>query len=145
MANKPILGDKIIMQYDRSVTATPDWALIGCVTDTGLNGSRETIDASSKCGPAQLAGQKTDTANFTVIMDTTPDVNTATFDEVAGLYDTGDIYHFRYLDDEGGAIYYREFNASLTEWDESANKGEALTGTGTLAITGDIIRTLPVS
>lgn len=145
MANKPIIGDKIIMQFDRATTGPADWALVGCVTDQDIDGSRDTIDASSKCGSAQLAGQKTDTANFTILMDTDPGVDSMTFDEVAGLYDTGDIYHFRYLDDEGGSIYYREFNASLTAWNESSNKGEPLTGTGTLSISGNIIRTLPVS
>lgn len=145
MANTPYLGNKIIAQLDRSTTGVADWALVGCLTDSDIDGSRETIDASSKCGPAQLAGQKTDTANFTGFMDADQSTPNVTLDELAAIYDAGESRHWRYLDDEGGSTYYREFNGPLTAFNESTNFNEAITFTGTVAITGDIIRTLPVS
>lgn len=145
MANTPFLGNKVIAQLDRSTTDTPDWALLGCLTDSDIDGSRETIDASSKCGPAQLAGQKTDTANFTGFMNIDPLTDNVTLDELAAIYDAGESRHFRFIDDEGGSLYYREFNGAITAWNESSNFNEPLTFTGAIAITGDIIRILPVS
>lgn len=146
MANKPIAGNKIIMQLDLTTDGgVADWALVGCLTDTDIDSTRETIDASSKCGPATLAGQKTDTVNFTGYLDTEPDVNTVTLDELAAIYDAADSRHWRLLDEDGGAIYYREFNGTLTAWNESANQNEPVTFTAAMGLNGDIIRTLPVS
>lgn len=146
MPNKPITGNKIIMQLDLTTDGgTPDWALVGCLTDTDIDSTRETIDASSKCGPAQLAGQKTDTVNFTGFLDTDPEPDMVTLDDIAAIYDSADVRHWRLLDEDGGALFYREFNATLTAWNEDVSQNAPVTFTGAMGVTGDIIRTLPVS
>lgn len=146
MAKTPYLGNKIILEKDVSLTATPEWRLVACITESDIDGSRETIDASTKCAPAQLAGQKTDTANFTGFFQLGTDPLTEiSLNELAEAYDDGDSHHWRLIDEDGGSVYYREFYGPLTAYNESSNLNEPVTFTGTVAINGDIIRTLPVS
>jgi len=118
---------------------------VACITDSDIDGSRETIDASTKCGPDQLAGQKTDTANLTGFFITDPTVDQVSMNTLAAIYDAGEVRHWRFIDEDGGSIYYREFNASMTAYNESSNINEPVTFTATLGISGDVIRILPTT
>lgn len=145
MANTKYLGNKVNLELDISLTATPDWQVVACITQTDLDGSRETIDASTKCGPDQLAGQRTDTSNFTGFFIIDPTAEQVSMNTLAAIYDTGDVRHWRLIDEDGGLTYYREFNGSMTAYNESSNINEPVTFTATLGISGDIIRTLPTT
>jgi predicted secreted protein len=145
MANTPIKGDVILLELDTSNTDTPTWAVVGCITESDIDGTRETIDASSKCGPAQLAGQKTDTANFTGFYNTDPEAGEVSMNEIAAAYDDGEIHHWRLIDEDGGDLYYREFRGPITAYNESTNQNEPVTFTASVGINGDIIRTAPTT
>jgi len=145
MANTKYLGNKVNLELDISLTATPDWQVVACITQSDLDGTRETIDASTKCGPDQLAGQRTDTSNFTGFFIIDPTVDQVSMNTLAAIYDSGDVRHWRLIDEDGGATYYREFNGSMTAYNESSNINEPVTFTATLGISGDIIRTLPTT
>lgn len=146
MASTKLVGDKIIAQLDlNTVGGAADWALIGCITDSDVDGTRETIDASSKCGPDQLPGQQTNTVNLTGFLNTTPGVDEVSLNELAAIYDSTILRHFRLMDDEGGDLYYREFFGYLTAWNESSNQNEPVTFTAAIAVSGNVIRVLPVS
>lgn len=144
MANTPIKGDVIGLYLDISVTDTPNWQLVGCITETDIDGTRETIDASSKCGPAQLAGQKTDTANFTGYFNTDPEAGEVSMQEIAAAYDAGDIRHWK-VEHEDSDILYREFRGPVTAYNESYNQNEPVTFTASIGINGDVIRTAPTT
>lgn len=145
MANTPIKGDIIQLELDVSLTDTPEWRIVACITESDIDGTRETIDASSKCGPAQLAGQRTDTANFTGFYDTHPAGTNVSMNEIAAAFDSGDSRHWRLIDEDGGDLYYREFNGPITAYNESTNQNEPVTFTASVGINGDIIRTAPTS
>lgn len=145
MPHTIIKGDIILLELDTSLTETPEWKIVGCITESDIDGSRETIDASSKCGPAQLAGQKTDTANFTGFYNTTPEATEVSMNEIAAAYDSGDSRHWRLIDEDGGDIYYREFNGPVTSYNESTNQNEPVTFTASVGINGDIIRVAPTT
>lgn len=141
MANTPLEGKKVSLEYDVSLTATPDWKVVACITDTDLDSSRETIDVSSKCGPGTLAGQATNSVNFTgffIIDEDTEQVSGQTLADINFNQD-GVSKHWRLIDeDTGGALYYREFNGPLTAYNESSNNNEAVTFTGTISIIGNV-------
>lgn len=146
MANTTYLGNKIIFDLDVSLTDTPEWETVACITQTDLDATRETIDTSSKCGPGQVAGAKTQTANFTGFFITDPvDGVQVSMNELAVVFDAGESRHWRLIDEDGGGVYYREFNGPLTSYKESSNLNEAITFVGAIAINGDVIRTLPVT
>jgi predicted secreted protein len=146
MSNSTYLGNKIIFDKDVSLTDTPEWVTVACITQTDIDGSRETIDTSSKCGPGQVAGAKTQTANFTGFFITDPVEGVqVSMNEIAASFDSGDSGHWRYIDEDGGNIYYREFYGPITSYKESSNLNEAITFVGAVAINGDVIRILPVT
>jgi hypothetical protein len=154
MANERYLGKNTNLYLDESTTNVPSWKLVACLTETGMDGSRDTIDAGSKCGSYQASGNKTDTASFTGFFEPSGDTDKISLNELAAIYDSGESRHWKISDDgtpysatsptgTPGFLYYREFNGSLTAYTESDNQDEAITFTGTIAISGDIIRTAP--
>ena len=146
MANTTYLGNKIVFDLDVSLTETPEWETVACMTQTDIDSTRETIDVSSKCGPGQVAGAKTQTSNFTGFFITDPEAGVqVSMNEIAAVFDAGESRHWRLIDEDGGAIYYREFNGPMTAYNESSNLNEAVTFTGTIAINGEITRALPVT
>lgn len=145
MPQTVIKGDVVLLELDVSLTDTPDWKIVGCITESDIDGTRETIDASSKCGPAQLAGQRTDTANFTGFYNTTPEITEVSMNEIAAAYDDGNSRHWRLIDEDGGDVYYREFNGPITSYNESTNQNEPVTFTASVGINGDIIRVAPTT
>lgn len=145
MANTKLLGNKVNAYLDVAVTGAPEWKLVACITESDIDQSRETIDTSSKCGPGQEAGNATNTANLTGFLIIDPEVNQVTMNDLAELFDSANSAHWKYEDEDGGNVYYREFNGPLTAFNEASNNNEAVTFTLSIAINGDIIRTLPVS
>lgn len=145
MANTQYLGNKINAELDISVTPTANWKLVACITDSDIDQTRETIDGSSKCGPNQLAGTATNTANLTGFFIIDPTNSQVSMNELAAVFDSADSRHWRFIDNEGGDIYYREFNGPMTAYNESTNADEPVTFTAAIAINGDIIRTLPTT
>lgn len=145
MANTEYLGNKINAELDISATDTPDWKLVACITDSDIDQTRETIDGGSKCGPNQLAGTVTSTANLTGFFIIDPTSDQVSMNEMAAAFDSGESRHWRFIDNEGGLIYYREFNGPLTSYNESTNQNEPVTFTAAVAINGDIIRILPTT
>jgi predicted secreted protein len=146
MGNTNYLGNKIIFDLDVSLTDTPEWETVACITQTDIDATRETIDVSSKCGPGQIAGAKTQTANFTgfFIVDPVSGVQVS-MNEIAAAFDAGEPRHWRFIDEDGGGTYYREWYGSLTSYKESTNLNEAITFVGAIAINGNVIRTLPIT
>jgi hypothetical protein len=148
MANTVYDGKEIDLELDVSLTETPDWKLVACLTDSDLDTSRETIDANSKCGNATLAGTATITANFTGFAIKDPDITQVSQQALAEInfQGNGEVRHWRYINNEdAGASYYREFNASLTAYNESHNNAESATFTGTLSVVGDVIIEVPTT
>lgn len=145
MANTKYLGNKINLYKDQSVTLTPDWMLVACLTDSDIDSTRETIDAGSKCGPDQLAGTKTDTVNATGFFIIDTDADQISLNELAISYDSGDSGHWKFEDEDGGTTYYREFNGPILSFNESLNQNEPVTFTLSIGVKGDIIRTLPTT
>lgn len=147
MATANFLGDKIMLELDTSTTDVPDWKLVACVTTSDLDGTRQTIDVASKCGPGTLPGNPTDTANFAGFMSTNIDPATqVSLNDIRSVYKNNTIAHWRFLDiDTTGAEFYREFYGGLTTWNESFNTNEAVTFTAAIAINGGTIDTAPTT
>jgi len=148
MANTHFDGKEVDLELDVSLTATPDWKLVACLTESDLDTSRETIDANTKCGNATLAGTATITANFTGFAIKDADVTQVSMQDLAviNFQGNGDVRHWRYINNEdAGSSYYREFNASLTSYNESTNNAEAATFSGTLSVVGDVIIEAPTT
>lgn len=142
---KKYLGKNVAMELDVSETDTPDWEVVVCMTNNGLSGSRDTIDADSKCGSDQLPGDKTDTAEFEGFFISDPQAGLqVTMNTMALLYDNGEVRHWRFISLDGTTIY-REFNGSISDYNETFNNGEAVGYNGTIAVSGDIIRTAPTT
>lgn len=146
MANTKYLGKNVALELDVSLNPeSPDWEIVACLTETDLDGTRETIDANSKCGPDQLPGDKTDTSNFTGFFISDPAAGVqVSMHTLADIYDAGEVRHFRIISADGTTIY-REFNGSLTAYNETFNNGEAVGFSGTISISGDIVRTAPTT
>lgn len=147
MANDAVNGSDIILQYDiNDGVGTPEWNLVACGTESGIDGTRETIDATSKCGSKQLPGTKTENYNFTGFMAKNPTADTVSINEMRAVFKAGTTGHWRALDQEtGGATYYREFSGPLTTFNETTNQNEAVGFNMVIAIDGDTIDELPVS
>lgn len=147
MAYTPISGKNVNLYRDESATLTPDWVLYGCLTELGTDGSRDTIDASSKCGSAQLGGSKTETVTFTGFASKEAEADGIIgMNGVAESFDTGDTYHWKIQsDDDGGSFIYREFNGSVTSYAETFNQDDAVGYNGTISVSGDIIRIAPTT
>lgn len=146
-ANEPINGTDIILQYDmNNGVGAPDWNLVACGTESGLDGTTETIDATSKCGSYQLAGTLTETYNFTGYMAKNPEPDVVSINELRAVFKAKTNAHWRALDQEtGGAQYYREFYGPITTFNETTNQNEAVGFNLSIAINGDTIDELPVS
>jgi hypothetical protein len=147
MANTPFNGNEVALEYDISLTDTPDWEVIGCVTDTDLDTSRDTIDANSKCGDATLAGTATFTANFTIFYNKTPDAGQLPYTTLASLnYNgNGDVKHWRIIHVDDPAVIYREFRGSITSFNETFNNNDVVGATATISIVGGVISVAPTT
>lgn len=148
MANTHFDGKEVDLELDVSLTDTPDWKLVACLTESDLDTSRETIDANTKCGNATLAGTATITANFTGFAIKDPDVTQVSMQTLADINfnGNGSNKHWRYISTEdAGATYYREFDGSLTSYNESTNNAEAVTFSGTLSVVGNVIIEAPTT
>ena len=146
MGSTKYLGKNVALELDVSMTETPDWEVVVCMTNNGLDGSREQIDANSKCGSDQLGGDKTDTASFEGFFVTNPDAGIqVTMNTMRDIYDAGDVHHFRFISADDGATVYREFNGTITTYNETFNNGEAVGYNGTISISGDVISEAPTT
>jgi hypothetical protein len=140
-----VLGRDVNLYLDTSLTATPNWEMVACITETNIDQSRTTIDASSKCGLNILAGQKNaGTSNFKGFYITDPTVTQVSMNTIAALYDDGLKHHWK-LSTVSGSDYYREFNGYLTTYNESSNFQEAVNFTGAISISGDVILVKPTT
>lgn len=147
MANEPINGSDIVLQYDTTNgVGEADWNLVACGTESGIDGTRETIDATSKCGTFQLAGNKTENYNYTGFMARNVALDTVSINQMRDLFNAATIGHWRAIDLEtGGTLYYREFFGPLTTFNETTNQNEAVGFNMVIAINGDVIDELPVT
>lgn len=147
MANDAVNGSDVILQYDTTNgVGLPDWNLVACGTEGGLDGTRETIDATSKCGTRTLAGTKTESYNFTGFMAKNPTADTVSINEMRALFKSADIGHWRVFDQEtAGATYYREFFGALTTFNETHNQNEAVGFNMVISIDGETVDALPVT
>jgi hypothetical protein len=141
MATEILNGKDIALELDISLTDTPDWQVVTCITETDLDTARETIDANSKCGPATLAGTATFTANFTGFFAQVLDAGEISLPSLAVInYEgNGEERHWRLIDTDGGTTYYREFRGALTAFNESSNNNEPVTYTATISIAGNVL------
>lgn len=146
MANEKILGNKINVELDVSLTETPDWVIVACTTDTDLDMTIEEIDATSKCGPDTLAGETTETMNFTGFYIIDPEAGVqVSMPTIRSVAKAKESRHWRLIDEDGGDLYYREFNGVVTAYNESSNLNEAVTFTATISIKGDTIDVAPTT
>jgi len=147
MANEPVNGSDIILQYDTTNgVGIADWNLVACGTESGIDGTVETIDATSKCGPAQLPGTLTETYNFTGFMAKNPAADTVSINEMRAIFKAKTIGHWRSFDQEtAGATYYRGFFGAITTFNETTNQNEAVGFNLVISITGNTVDVLPVS
>jgi hypothetical protein len=141
---KKIKGDLVNAYLDTAVSGAPVWKLVACITTSDIDGTRETIDANSKCGTDTLSGQKTETANFAGFFITDPTVDQVSMNTIAAAFDDGLQHHWKFATADE-TVYYREFDGSITAYNESSNINEAVTFTAAVSITGDIIRTAPTT
>lgn len=146
MANTKITGNVINLELDVSLTDTPDWEIVACLTESDLDMTIEEIDAESKCGQDTLAGTTSEAANFTAFFITDPEagvqVSMPTVREIAKSKATR---HWRFIDEDGGALYYREFDGVITAYNESTNLNEPVTFTATISVKGDTIDVAPTT
>lgn len=141
-----IKGDDIVLEVNTGTEVSPVWNLVVCITEQDLDLQRETIDASSKCGNDQLSGQLTINANFTGFFDTAPTGGAVSMNELMGYILNDDSKQWRMLSSEDdGATYYRQFNGSLTAFNESANSNEPGTFTAGIAVQGTVITEAPTT
>jgi len=147
MANTPFNGNEVAIEYDESLTDVPEWLVIGCVTDTDLDTSRDTIDANSKCGDATLAGTATFTANFTMFWNKTPDVGQVSQVTMADLNYNGNgaVKHWRIIHIDDPSIVYREFRGSITSFNETFNNNDVVGATVAISIVGGVITIPPTT
>lgn len=145
MGTTKYLGKNVALELDVSLTPTPDWEVVVCMTTNDLDGTRETIDANSKCGTDQLAGDKTETANFEGFFVTDPTAGVqVTAGTLRDIFNSGEVRHWRYISADEETVY-REFNGSITAFTETFNNGEAVGFSGAISISGDVIDVAPTT
>lgn len=138
----PLNGNLVNLYVDESLTETPDWRMVACLTDLNFNGDGDTIDASSKCGQAQLAGQSNDSVDFEGFFELTPETSQVSYETLIEIYKAKVSRHWKIATADGVA-YYREFDGVLTPYNESLPYNDAASFTGTIAISGEIITVAP--
>lgn len=145
MANTKMKGDVVAVYLDTAAPGitVPVWKMVACITTSDIDGSRDTIDVASKCGPGQLAGQQTDTSNFAGFFIKDPTVDQVSMNTIASAYDDGLVHHWKYADAD--EIYYREFLGSITAYNENTDNNTAITFTAAVAIEGGVTRTPPTT
>lgn len=134
----PLNGNLVNLYVDESQTDVPDWRMVACLTDTSFNGNGDTIDASSKCGQAKLAGQSNDSVDFEGFFELTPTSAQVSYSALIEIYKAKTLRHWK-ISTADGVDYYREFDGVLNPYTESLPYNDAASFTGTIDISGDII------
>lgn len=106
----------------------------------GLGIEKTVVQDENDCGIATSVGNATKfSPNFEIVLNTTPDSNQFSANDIAGFANLGTLVYFKLTD---GAGYYRQGSGYITSYNESAPFGGTVSATGT--ITGDgVLDTTP--
>ncbi|MCY4779491.1 phage major tail protein, TP901-1 family [Sphingobacterium sp. UT-1RO-CII-1] len=130
---------KDYLLFIKDGTPTPEWLTLACLTTNGFEGSRDSIDTSSKCSGAwgaSIAGNASWTMSGDgMAIDSQLQASEASFDKLFELFKSGKTFPVKIA--KVGGSYVRYGEAWISSYNETQGNNEAFTFSVTLQGVGE--------
>jgi len=136
-------GKDLNLYKNNGTEESPDWELIVCLTDTGLSGDKEVLEANSKCGVDATQGNITWTSDFSGFMAIDPAAGQISHSTLIDDFQGDEEAEFLITDSVDNPTVWRRFTAFMSAYEETYNNGDTAGFSGTLRIKGSIDTDIP--
>lgn len=143
MALEKIPGKNVFLFRNTGTEEAPVYKLMVCLTENGLTGDTEVVEANSKCGADSVPGDTTFTSAFSGLATLSPGASSESINEVLDLFQDKTVAQWVITDDAAEPTIWRAFKGWISSYEETYNNGESVAFSGTLTIIGEVDRTIP--